>query len=53
MDSIIRWIKAHWPSQRRLVQLYAAVLYNAHVKGFIRGEIYTGPAKALCDISAS
>ena len=48
MASIIRWIKAHWPSQRRLVQLYAAVLYNAHVKGFIRGEIYTGPAKALC-----
>ena len=36
------------PSKRRLIQLYAALLYNAHLKGFIQGEIYTGPAKALC-----
>ena len=48
MAKLISWMKAHRPSQRRLVQLYAAVLYNAHVKGFIKGEIYTGPAKALC-----
>lgn len=38
----------HWPSQRRLIQLYAALLYNAHAKGFIQGEIYTGPMKAVC-----
>ena len=36
------------PSQRRLIQLYAALLYNAHMKGFIQGEIYTGPLKAVC-----
>ena len=30
------------PSKRKLVQLYAALLYNAYLKGFIKGEIYTG-----------
>ena len=35
-------------STRRLTQLYAALLYNAHLKGFIQGQIYTGNAKALC-----
>lgn len=35
-------------SQRRLIQLYAALLYNAHAKGFIKGEIYTGNLKAVC-----
>ena len=36
------------PSKRRLIQLYAALLYNANLKGFIQGKIYTGNAKALC-----
>ena len=36
------------PAKRRLIQLYAALLYNAHVKGFIKGNIYTGKTKALC-----
>jgi len=36
------------PSQRRLIQLYAALLYNAHARGFIKGEIYTGPLKSVC-----
>lgn len=36
------------PTRRRLIQLYAALLYNAHLKGFIQGDIYTGPLKALC-----
>ncbi|MBQ8537258.1 MAG: 4Fe-4S binding protein [Clostridia bacterium] len=36
------------PTQRRLIQLYAALLYNAHLKGFIKGDIYTGPLKGLC-----
>lgn len=35
-------------SQRRLIQLYAALLYNAHARGFIKGEIYTGNLKAVC-----
>lgn len=36
------------PTQRRLIQLYTALLYNAHVKGFIEGNIYTGNTKFLC-----
>ncbi|MBQ6257653.1 MAG: 4Fe-4S binding protein, partial [Clostridia bacterium] len=36
------------PAARRLVQLYAALLYNAHLKGFIDGHIYSGNVKALC-----
>lgn len=42
------WLKNHLPTQRRLIQLYAALLHNAHVKGFVTGSIYTGAAKALC-----
>ena len=30
------------PTTRRLVPLYAALLYNANLKGCVRGEIYTG-----------
>ena len=33
---------------RRLVQLYAALLYNANLKGFVDGHIYTGKLKAGC-----
>ena len=33
---------------RRLIQLYSALLYNAHLKGFAEGQIYTGPLKSLC-----
>ena len=33
---------------RHLVQLYSALLYNAHLKGFIEGEIYQGKTKSLC-----
>ena len=36
------------PGTRRLVQLYAALLYNANLKGFIDGHIYTGDLKAAC-----
>ena len=36
------------PSTRRLVQLYAALLFNAHLKGFVEGEIYTGKTKYAC-----
>ncbi len=36
------------PLTRRLVQLYAALLYNAHLKGFATGRIYTGPLKSVC-----
>ena len=36
------------PGTRRLVQLYAALLYNANLKGFTDGHIYTGSLKASC-----
>ena len=48
MAKVISWFKNHIPSQRRLIQLYAALLYNAHAKGFISGDIYVGNAKILC-----
>ncbi len=48
LANIIMWLKRHLPTQRRLIQLYAALLYNAHVKGFIQGNIYTGSSKLLC-----
>ena len=47
-EKLSAWWSAHRPTRRRLVQVYAALLYNAHVKGFIEGEIYTGPVKNLC-----
>ena len=34
------WFKNHIPSKRRLIQIYAALLYNANIKGFISGRIY-------------
>ena len=36
------------PTTRRLIQLYSALLYNAHLRGFIDGEIYQGKAKFAC-----
>lgn len=36
------------PAKRRLIQLYAALLYNCSYKGFLTGRIYTGPLKNLC-----
>ena len=48
MVKFIQFIKRILPTQRRLIQLYTALLYNAHVKGFIKGDIYTGNVKNLC-----
>ena len=36
------------PSKRRLIQVYAALLFNAHIRGFIQGNIYTGKGKYAC-----
>ena len=46
--AIRTWWQNHGPSKRRLVQLYSALLYNAHLKGFAEGEIYQGITKAVC-----
>ena len=49
MDNLkTTWWQRHRPSTRRLVQLYSALLYNAHLKGFIDGEIYVGKTKFAC-----
>ena len=42
------WWETHRPSKRKLIQLYSALLYNAHLRGFIDGEIYQGKTKAVC-----
>ena len=42
------WRQQCRPSTRRLIQLYSALLHNAHLKGFIDGDIYTGKAKYAC-----
>lgn len=42
------WFVRHKPSKRRIIQLYAALLYNANIKGFFNGRIYKGPTKNLC-----
>ena len=42
------WLRAHLPTKRRLIQLYAALLFNANLKGFGNGYIYRGPLKNIC-----
>lgn len=44
----LSWLARHKPSKRRLIQVYAALLYNANIKGFATGKIYTGETKTLC-----
>ncbi len=41
-------IRDYLPTRRRLIQLYAALLHNANVKGYISGQIFTGNTKYLC-----
>ena len=36
------------PTKRRLIQLYAALLFNANLKGFATGKIYQGNLKNAC-----
>lgn len=36
------------PTKRRLIQIYAALLYNANIKGFVTGGIFKGDSKAIC-----
>lgn len=48
MKKILSLIKKRLPTKRRLIQLYAALLFNANIKGFFTGEIYKGPLKNIC-----
>ena len=45
---IFEKLKALIPTKRRLIQLYAALLTNANLKGFVNGQIYKGPLKNVC-----
>ena len=48
MGKIKIWWASHRPSRRRLIQLYSALLHNAHLRGFVEGEIYQGAGKSAC-----
>ncbi len=48
MSKFTSKIKSLMPSKRKLIQLYAALLFNANLKGFINGQIYKGPLKNIC-----
>ncbi len=48
MQKIKEWFKKYWPTKRKWVQLYFALLFNANLKGFISGDIYTGNTKVVC-----
>ncbi len=41
-------IKRFLPTKRRIIQLYAALLFNANIKGFASGRIYKGNLKNIC-----
>ncbi|MBQ3183211.1 MAG: 4Fe-4S binding protein [Clostridia bacterium] len=41
-------IKSLKPTKRKLIQLYAALLFNANFKGFATGNIYQGNTKKVC-----
>ncbi len=41
-------LKALRPTKRKLMQLYFALLFNANLKGFASGNIYTGNTKVAC-----
>ncbi len=42
------WWQRHRPTTRRLIQVYAALLQNAHLRGYVDGDIYKGSTKAVC-----
>lgn len=42
------WFINHIPTRRRIIQVYTALLYNANIKGFFNGQIYTGATKNFC-----
>lgn len=48
MNKIKNWFKNRVPAKRRLIQVYAALLFNANLKGFVKGEIYKGNTKSMC-----
>lgn len=48
MNKIISKIKSLKPTRRKIIQLYTALLFNANIKGFVKGSIYQGNTKVTC-----
>ena len=48
MKKVFSKLKNLIPSKRKLIQLYAALLFNANIKGFFNGKIYKGASKNIC-----
>lgn len=48
MKNFLLRLKNLIPTRRRIIQLYAALLFNANLKGFISGNIYQGKSKIMC-----
>ena len=48
MKGFISKLKTLIPTKRRLIQLSAALLTNANIKGFVNGKIYQGATKNVC-----
>lgn len=48
MSKIKEFFSKIMPTKRRLIQIYAALLYNANIKGFITGNIFKGDSKSVC-----
>ncbi len=48
MSKLINKFKTLKPTKRKLIQLYAALLFNANYKGFATGNIYQGNTKKVC-----
>lgn len=46
--NIKQWFADHKPTKRRIIQLYAALLTNANLKGYENGKIYKGAIKNIC-----
>ena len=47
-ERLKEWWTNHKPSKRRLIQVYVALLTNAHLKGYLNGTWYKGATKYLC-----
>ena len=46
--NIKQWFADHKPTKRLIIQLYAALLTNANLKGYGNGKIYQGAIKNIC-----
>ncbi len=48
MTKFMDKIKSLMPTRRKIIQLYLALLFNANLKGFVSGRIYSQDGKVWC-----